>query len=66
MAKSFVHVDPITREVFRIFASDGMEAKVKFEWVNERISDDEVRGYDMGMEPDNWDLDEVVDITYEV
>ena len=66
MAKSFVYVDPVTCEKFRIFASNGIEARVKFEWANERISDDEVRGYDMGMDPDNWELDEVVDITYEV
>jgi hypothetical protein len=66
MSKSFIHVDPVTREVFRIFASDGLEAKIKFEWAMERISDDTVRGYDMGMDPDQWDLDDVVDITHEV
>lgn len=66
MAKSFVHVDPVTREVFRIFASNGIEAKVKFEWANDRMSDDRVRELDMGFDPDNWELDEVVDITHEV
>jgi hypothetical protein len=66
MSKSFVHVDPSTREVFRIFATDGLEAKIKFEWAMERISDDRVREYNLGMDPDQWELDEVVDITHEV
>ena len=66
MSKSFIHVDPSTREVFRIFATDGLEAKIKFEWAMERISDDRVREYNLGMDPDQWELDEVVDITHEV
>ena len=66
MAKSFVYVDPVTCEKFRIFASNGIEAKVKFDWANDRMSDDMVRELDMGFEPDNWELDEVVEITYEV
>lgn len=66
MSKSFIHVDPTTREVFRIFASDGIEAKVKFEWAMDRISDDQVRDNRMGMNPSTWNFDEVVDITHEI
>lgn len=60
---TYTYRDSVTREKFRIIARNGIEARAKFEWVNERLDDDEVRG--MGFDPDTWDLEDVQDVTYD-
>jgi hypothetical protein len=64
MSKKYTYVDPYTREVFRIAASNGIEAKIKFEWVNERISDEEILEK-WGIDPDEagWEFEDVEDVT---
>jgi hypothetical protein len=57
MKKPFAHHDRVTGEHFRIHATDGMEAMVKFRWWNDQLDDDDVRELNLGMDPDTWDRD---------
>ena len=66
--RKYTHVDPVTREVFRIRATDGIEAMLKFQWANDRLSDAElIEKWGVDPELTDWDPEEdIEDVTHKV